>query len=108
MAALFLPCDLPQGQAAPTERLWRIALLCVLRVETRNPAFVVKLEKSLLQNDRGMCDAPRMCEHSFCALGMRSIAAFVSAIRVQDTPVTFHESKNSTCVSRKAIPQKTT
>ena len=40
------------------ERVQRIALLCVLGIKMRDSAFVVKLEKSLLQNDRGTCDAP--------------------------------------------------
>ena len=77
-------------------------------IKTRDSALVVKLEKSLLQENGSMCNAPGVCKHSFCALGMRDLVVFMSSFWVHQTPVVLHESEDSSCVSGTVIPQKIT
>ena len=90
------------------KRVQRIAVLYIPAIKTRDSAFVVKPEKSLLQKNRSACDAPGTRECSFCALGTRDLVTFMSSIWAHRTPVTFHESENGSCVSGTAIPQRTT
>ena len=80
------------------ERIQRVAVFYHPGIKASDPALVVKSEKALLQQDRGICDAPGMCEHSLCALGIWNLVVFRCLLRIHQTPIILHESEDSSCV----------
>ena len=86
------------------KRIQRFALFPIMRIPFCNSVFVVKPEESLLWDDGGACDAPRMREHTFRAFGMRNLAVFMRWIWAQATPVSFHASENSSCIGGTTLP----